>query len=71
MKYERPLILAIVIKAAGDRVIFNELRCKYRRFQGRQDEDEDNTIAGRAARGLTLSSCFNGLAQEETLSGDD
>jgi len=31
MKYERPLVLAIVLKSAGDHVNFNELRCKYRR----------------------------------------
>lgn len=31
MQYERRLILAIVIKSAGNPVNFNELRCKYRR----------------------------------------
>lgn len=31
MQYERRLILAIVIKSAGNFVNFNELRCKYRR----------------------------------------
>lgn len=50
MKYERRLILAIVIKSAGNKVDFNMLRAKYRKHvaKGGDDSDEDKTIGGRA-----------------------
>ena len=40
MKYERRLILAIVLKSSNNNVKFNELRCKYRRFEAEGDEDK-------------------------------
>lgn len=46
--------------------MFNELRCKYRRFQ-----EEDETLDGRAQKVLNLKSCFLGYSTEETLGGDD
>jgi len=70
MKYERRLIFAVVLKASGNKFVFNELRAKYRRHAD-SDEEEDNTIAGRAKKSLSLGSCFSGFSSEEILSGDD
>ena len=65
MTHERRLVLAIVIKSAGNFVTFNELRCKYRR------KGDDSTMDSRAQKTVNLSACFNGYSSEETLSGDD
>lgn len=68
MEHERHLILAVEINSNFNIIDFNELRCKYRRFG---DDDEDDTIAGRSGKGLTLANCFEGYSNEEVLSGDD
>ena len=64
MTHDRRLILAVVIKSAGNHVNFNELRCKYRR-------EGEQTLDARAQKSVNLSACFNGYSTEETLSGDD
>ena len=47
MVHKRRLVLAILLKQAGSHFLFNELRCKYRRFS---HEEEDMTLEGRIAR---------------------
>lgn len=59
-------MFAVVLKAAGNRVKFNELRTRYRKFA-----EEDESIEGRSSKALNLASCFNGFSTEEILSGDD
>ena len=49
--------------------MFNELRCKYRKFKS--DDEEDMTLEGRAAKVNNISSSFAALSNEEILSGDD
>ncbi len=70
MKYERRLILAIILKPSGEKnFAFNELRCRYKAVkENGGSDDEDN---GRSQKALTLASCFAGYSTEETLSGDD
>lgn len=59
MYWKRHLALAVVIKPASAK--FNMLRHQ-------EDEDEDEfTHQG----GVTLSSCFNGFSNLDTLSGDN
>ena len=56
------------INATSNAIDFQELRCSYRPF-GRSDDDD--TIDGRAGKGLNLANCFEGYSNEEVLSGDD
>ena len=69
--HPRRLILAVVFKMMGNKFNMNELRSSFRSVDEADSDEEDNTIAGRAGRGLNLASCFTGFSQEETLSGDD
>jgi len=73
MKYERRLILAIVLKSSGEKYfVHNQLRMSLRRLSANDDDDdEDKTLEGRGKKCLTIDSCFTGYSTEETLSGDD
>ena len=68
MVHKRRLVLAILLKQAGSHFIFNELRCKYRRFSC---NEEDMTLEARAARVNGIASSFGAYSNEEVLSGDD
>lgn len=58
MTVKRNLVLAIVLKSAGNKFAFNELRCTYRRHM----DASDMTLESRAEKTLGLASCFNGYS---------
>ena len=64
MIHERRLVLAIVLKKAGNRTFcYRDLEPRY--------TYQDNGLASRGNKHINLNNCFQGYSEEETLGGDD